>query len=202
MMRKTFVSSIFVAAAVLLCSVCANAQNIEKPTIQGKTSYAVIVDQTTLEKCRADIDSYKAVVESEGLPTFIVSDNWRCPDHVKNVIKDLYKNNNLEGVFLIGDIPIAMVTRGTHLATAFKMDEREYPIGRASVPTDRFYDDLDLEFVPIKDSTDGLKFFYQMSPTSPQYLECDIYSARLKPLASNGCKYAQISKYLKKAVLI
>ena len=39
--------------------ITANAQNIEKPTIEGKTSFAVVVDQTTLEKCRAEIDGYK-----------------------------------------------------------------------------------------------------------------------------------------------
>ena len=79
--------SIFMAAA-MLSSLTAMAQNIEKPTIQGKTSYAVVVDQTTLEKCRAEIDSYKAVVESEGLPTFIVSDNWCCPEDVKNILSE------------------------------------------------------------------------------------------------------------------
>lgn len=199
MKRKTIFASIFFAAAAFM-GITANAQNIEKPTIEGKTSFAVVVDQTTLDKCRAEIDSYKAVVESEGLPTFIVSGNWCCPDCVRGVLKDLYEKNNLEGAFLIGDIPIAMVTRANHLATAFKMDEREYPMGRASIPTDRFYDDFDLKFIPIKDSTDGLKHFYQMDPQSAQYIECDIYTGRLKPLAGNGDKYAQISKYLKKAV--
>ncbi len=199
MKRKTIFASIFFAAAAFM-GITANAQNIEKPTIEGKTSFAVVVDQTTLEKCRAEIDGYKAVVESEGLPTFIVSGNWCCPDCVKAVLKDLYEKNNLEGAFLIGDIPIAMVTRANHLATAFKMDEREYPMGRASIPTDRFYDDFDLKFKPIKDSTDGLKHFYQMDPESAQYIECDIYTGRLKPLAGNGDKYAQISKYLNKAI--
>ncbi|MBR5856021.1 MAG: hypothetical protein IKY70_01955, partial [Bacteroidales bacterium] len=70
MNRKTFFTSIFFAAAAFI-GLSANAQNIEKPTIEGKTSFAIVVDQTTLEKCRAEIDSYKAVVESEGLPTFI-----------------------------------------------------------------------------------------------------------------------------------
>ena len=199
MKRKTFFASMFFAAAAFM-GITANAQNIEKPTIEGKTSFAIVVDETTLQKCRAEIDAYKAVVESEGLPTFIVSENWCSPECVRGALKNLYEKNNLEGAFLIGDIPIAMVTRANHLATAFKMDEREYPMGRASIPSDRFYDDFDLKFNPIKDSTDGLKFFYQMAPESAQYIECDIYTGRLKPLAANGCKYEQISKYLKKAV--
>lgn len=201
-MRKTLFCSLFIAAASVFTTVNASAQNIEKPTIQGKTSYAVFVDQTTLDKCRAEINSYKAVVESEGLPTFIVSNNWNSPEEVKDVLKDLYKNNNLEGAFFIGDIPIAMVTKAQHLTTAFKLSERENPLFESSVPTDRFYDDFDLEFDFIKDSTNGLFFYYQLSPVSPQYIECDIYSARLRPQASNGDKYEQISKYLKKAVAV
>ena len=197
MMRKI---NLILMALMLLPIVSLAKHSIEKPAIQGKTSYAVVVDQTTLEKCRAEIDSYKAVVESEGLPTFIVSGDWTSPEDIKAILKDLHKNNNLEGAFFIGDIPIAMVTKAANLATAFKMDEREYPLGRASVPSDRFYDDFDLEFIPIENTTDGLKHFYQLSPLSPQYIECDIYSARLRPQASNGDKYEQISKYLKKAV--
>lgn len=200
MKRKIFIISIFMAIAAMFSSTNAEAQNIEKPTIEGKTSFAVIVDQTTLEKCRAEIDSYKAVVESEGLPTYIVSANWCCPEEVRDVLKELYKNNCLEGAFLVGDIPIAMAIKAQHLTTAFKMDEREYPMYDASVPTDRFYDDFDLKFDFIQDSTDGLKFYYQLSPVSKQYIESDIYTARLKPLAGNGDKYEQISKYLKKAV--
>ena len=105
-----------------------------------------------------------------------------------------------EGAVFIGNIPIPMIRKAQHMTSAFKMDEREYPMGRASIPTDRFYDDFDLKFKPIKDSTDGLKHFYQMDPESAQYIECDIYTGRLKPLAGNGDKYAQISKYLNKYI--
>ncbi len=199
MMRK--INSILMVLMLLPMFSLAK-HTIEKPTIQGKTSYAVVVDQTTLEKCRAEIDSYKAQVESEGLPTFIVSDDWSSPEDIKNILKDLHKNNNLEGAFFVGDIPIAMVTKAQHLTTAFKLSERENPLFDASVPTDRFYDDFDLEFDFIKDSTNGLFYYYQLSPVSPQYIECDIYSARLRPQSTNGDKYEQISKYLKKAVAV
>ncbi len=189
MKRKTSIFSLFAVAAAMFSSLSATARNIEKPTIEGKTSFAVVVDQTTLEKCRAEIDSYKAVVESEGLPTYIVSDNWCSPEEVRSVLEELYKNNKLEGAFLVGDIPIVMATKAEHLTTA-------------SVPTDRFYDDFDLKFDFIKDSTDGLKFYCRLSPVSEQHIGSDIYTARLKPLAGNGDKYGQISKYLKKAVAL
>ncbi len=197
MKLKTIFLSLFFAIALISQGL---AQNIEKPTINGKTSYAVIVDSTTLAKCRTAIDSYKAVVEGEGLPTYIISKNWSCPEEIKEILKELYKNNNLEGAFFVGDIPYAMVTKAQQMATAFKMDERQYPLVECSVPSDRFYDDFDLEFEFIKDSTDGLKFYYQLSPVSKQYIECDIYSGRILGIESNGDKYEQISNYLNKAV--
>lgn len=199
MKHKTTLLPIFVALALIISN-RSMAGNIEKPSISGKTTYAIVVDSITLEKCRPEIDSYKQIVESEGLPTYIVSNNWSCPEQVRNELLKLYKNNNLEGAFFIGDIPIPMITKAQHLTSAFKMDEQDYPLGEVSVPSDRFYDDFDLEFEFVKDSTDGLKFFYHMSAQSKQYIECDIYSARLMAQASNGDKYKQISDYLKKAV--
>ena len=82
MKRITSIFSIFMAAA-MLSSLTAMAQNIEKPTIQGKTSYAVVVDQTTLEKCRAEINDYKAVVESEGLDPTGEEEVARCMEYLK-----------------------------------------------------------------------------------------------------------------------
>ncbi len=141
----------------------AAARDIEKPSVKGKTSFAVVVDKTTLERCRTQIDAYKRTLESEGLPTYIVSDDWSSPEQVKEILQELHRSDRLEGAFLVGDIPIAMVTKAQHMTSAFKMDERKFPLREASVPTDRFYDDFDLEFEPIRDSTDGLMHFYRLS---------------------------------------
>ena len=186
---KTSIFSLFSIVAATLFSGVATGQNIEKPTIGGKTSFAVIVDQATLTKCRTEIDNYKNIVESEGLPTYIISDNWSSPEEIRGILKDLYTKNNLEGAFLIGDIPVAMVA-----------DNGKDSSNSAFVPTDRFYDDFDLEFDIVKDSLIGFEFCYHLSPASEKYIECDIYTSRLKPLAKNGCKYEQISKYLRKAI--
>lgn len=188
------------AAILWLSASFAAAQDIQKPGIKGRTSFAVITDSETMSRCRSEILEYKAVLEQEELPVFIVSHTWSDPYEIRTILRKLYDENDLEGCVFIGDIPIPMVTKAQHLTSAFKMDERKHPLRDTSIPTDRFYDDFDLEFIPQGTEPDGLFHYYEMSPTSPQYIECDIYSARIKPLPDKGDKYAQVSGFLKKAV--
>ena len=88
------------------------------------------------------------------------------------------------------------------MTSAFKMDEKKYPMIRSSVPSDRFYDDFDLKFDFLKqDSLNPLMFYYNLSAVSPQDIRCDIYTGRIKPVISEGLdKYQQIRDYLSKAV--
>ncbi|MBQ6311417.1 MAG: HEAT repeat domain-containing protein [Bacteroidales bacterium] len=176
------------------------AQTVEKPSVEGKTSFAVIIDSHTLEKCAPQVAEYKKTIESEGLPTFIVSAKWESPEQVKEVLQKLYRENNLEGTVFIGDVPVAMVMKAQYMTSAYKMDERKYPLEVVAVPSDRFYDDFDLKFNKIADSTKGLHHFYELAPDSTPYIECDIYSARIRPQKSNGCGCKQIAAYLEKAV--
>lgn len=60
----------------------------------------------------------------EGLPTFIVYNEWNKPEDVKKVIVKLYKKDKLEGVVFVGDIPIPMLRKAQHMTSAFKMDEK------------------------------------------------------------------------------
>lgn len=188
-------------AACLVSALAAEAKHIERPSVEGYSSFAVIVDNATFEKCRPELMLYKQTIESEGLPTFIVADNWATPEQVREQVIALHKEHKLEGCVFVGDIPVAMVLRAQHLTTAFKMDERKHPIEECTVPSDRYYDDFDLVFDRMEEHpAQGLLHFFAMNPTSPQYIECDIYSARIKPQQSNGDPYAQVSAYLKKAV--
>ena len=66
--------------------------------------------------------------------------------------------------------------------------------------SDRFYDDFDLQFVPQGTPSQGLFHYYEMSPDSPQYISCDIYSGRIKAQKAYGDPYKQIARYLEKAV--
>ncbi len=193
--RLSLLLAIFALSAATVC-----AQNITKPKVKGKTSFAIIADQKTAEKCAAELMEYKTVVESEGLPTYLVSADWESPEQVKTLLKKLYRKAHLEGAVFVGDIPIAMITKAQFMTSAYKMDEREFPLATVAVPSDRFYDDFDLTFDALRDSTQGNKFFYELDPESLPYIECDIYTARIVPQSTNGDRYEQISAYLKKVV--
>jgi hypothetical protein len=175
-------------------------QYIQPKTTTYKSSFAIFTDSVTFRLCKSELLSYKAVIENDGLPAFIIADNWKNPEQVRNEIKKLFKTAKLEGVVFIGDIPVAMIRKAQHLTSAFKMSEKS-PIFESSVPSDRFYDDLDLKFDFLRqDSVRSLFFYYNLSPQSPQHIQSDIYSARIKPVDNGTDKYLQIRNYLTKAV--
>ncbi len=192
----------FFGVVLMTClGMTAYSQTIIKPDAKiKKTSFAVITDTPTWQACGSEIKEYSAVLTSEGLPTFIVYDNWKSPEQVKETIQKLYKKSKLEGVVFIGDVPVAMVRKGQHLTSAFKMDEEVYPFFDSSVPSDRFYDDFDLKFDYLRqDSVHPSFFYYDLAIESPQQIKCDIYSGRIKGVGDED-HHAQISRYLKKAV--
>lgn len=197
MIRKTTLLSLLLSLALMAVG---QTRHIDRPSIEGATSFAVITDTKTYEKCREQIALYKQTIENEGLPVFVVADEWSKPEAVREQLRQLYEEHSLEGCVLVGDVPVAMITKAQHLTTAFKMNERTYPLFDCSVPSDRYYDDFDLVFDRLDEPSQGLLHYFAMSPHSPQYIECDIYSARLKPQKSNGDPYAQIAAYLEKAV--
>jgi hypothetical protein len=178
------------------------AQTCIKPGIPvTHSSFAVIVDEQTYRSCDKVINEYRQTLESEGLPTFVLYKAWNKPEEVKAEIQKLYKTAKLEGVVLIGDIPIPMIRKAQHMTSAFKMDELRYPIMDSSVPSDRFYDDLHLSFDFIKrDSLKTQFFYYNLSANSPQEINCNIYSGRIKALNNGTDKNEQIRSYLAKAI--
>lgn len=101
----------------------------------------------TYEATRSSMLHYRDALQNDGLATYIIRDNWTTPSQVREALADLYKSDScLEGIVLVGDVPVAMVRNAQHMTTAFKMDEENYPFIDSSVPSDRFYDCLDLEF--------------------------------------------------------
>lgn len=184
---------IFIVAIGVYLS--ANAQKAER------SSFAVVVDNETYAACKNEIDSYKALLQKEGLFASILSSNWNTPQQVKDALYKLYKTDNLQGAIFIGNIPIVMVRDAQHLTTAFKMDQERNPMFQSSVPSDRFYDDFDLLFNYIKkDSINSLFFYYSLDANSPQKIESDIYTGRLKPTKRGEAGYDQIRKYFKKLI--
>ncbi len=196
----------YIIAAAISCvlSLTASAQvKIDKCGIKSRTSFAVITDSATYEKCGDEIRAYKQVLEEEGLGTWIVSSSWSSPDEVKaEILKLAAGKPALEGIVLVGDVPIVMVRQGQHLTTAFKMNEEVFPIFESSVASDRFYDDFGLKFDFIKrDSLNTNLFYYRLTEEGDQHLRPDIYSARMKvPPVMKGDKYEIMRKYLRKVV--
>jgi len=166
-----------------------------------KRSFAVVIDSQAYEKCRESVDLYLSAVAGEGLKTYLIVDRWNHPDSIRKELFRLYRENTLEGAVFIGDIPVPMVRNAPHLSTAFKMDQRR-PWVDSSIPSDRLYDDFDLKFDYLKkDSLYTLYHYYNLADDSPHRIECDIYSARIKPPKVEGKdRFELIDEYLKKAV--
>ena len=164
------------------------------------TGYAIVIDQESYLKARDEVDAYAAAVERQGLKTTLIIDRWQHPDSIREALHQLYlsKTCPLEGAVLIGDIPVPMLRNAQHLSTAFKMDQERYAWNRSSIPSDRFYDDFDLQFRYLKqDSLHHLYHYYSLKPESPQYLTPDIYTGRIKPSAGKD-QYEKLRAYLRK----
>ncbi|WP_208112304.1 HEAT repeat domain-containing protein [Pedobacter metabolipauper] len=189
--------------ALLLSAGVAGAQDIQKPGVNSPTSFAIVVDQNTYSQAKKEIDSYKNAVEKDGLGTYIISSNWKNPEEIRSVLKKLYnQKQSLEGAVLVGDIPIAMIRDAQYLTSTFKMNQK-VNWQRSSVPSDRFYDDFQLEFDFIKQDTARKDYFYySISPAGSQKINMSIYSARIKPPVIAGKdKYQLIREYLNKVVI-
>lgn len=194
-----------IANTILLCfAITACVASFAGPR---KTSFGIIADNKTFQECTKELEAYRDILISEGLQAKIVARDWKNPDEVKAAILDLASDRKcpLEGIVLVGDVPIVMVREGQHLTTAFKMNESTFPPQESSVASDRFYDDFDLKFDFIgKDTTCAGRFFYRLSEEGAQHLRPDIYSARMMVPAimlkgqDANMKYSLMKKYLRK----
>ena len=194
-----------------MASVCVFASqaakiSIERPAQKSATSFAVVIDAATYEKCHAEVAAYRDALQKDGLAVYTISADWSSPEEIRAELAKLYKSNSkkmpLEGCVFIGDVPYVSVQNAQHMTTAFKMNEERFPIDEASVTSDRFYDDLNLSFEFIKrDSVDNLRYYYKLSENSAQHLNPSFYSGRIHyPEQMGGDKYEATAKYLRKVV--
>lgn len=165
-----------------------------------KRAFAIVTDEKTYASCKTSVDQYAESIKNEGMNVFVINNGWSTPEDIRKKLVELYKSSNLEGAVFIGDVPVPMIRDAQHLTTAFKMDQRR-DWQESSVPSDRFYDDFDLKFNFIKrDSTKALYYYYSLASDGPQSINCDIYTARIKPPVVKGKgKYELISEFLIKA---
>ncbi|MDZ7261733.1 MAG: hypothetical protein ONB05_06475, partial [candidate division KSB1 bacterium] len=175
-----------------------------EPTLSGPTCFAIIVDSVTFSQVKEAIELYRRSVEEDGLPTYILVARWSHPEQVRHVIRQLchQENSRLEGVVLVGEIPIVLLGGAQHLTSAFKMDEDKFPPPRSYVPTDRFYDDLDLDCEYVgQDSIDTLIHYYTLRSTSPAVVQRELYSARIRTNTGNGDKHDGLKRFFEKVAL-
>lgn len=204
---KNIIIALAAVAATILPSHAAKTQvEIERPTARCATSFAVVIDAETYRRCGAEVAAYRDALQADGLAVYILSADWTDPEQVRDRLAALYNTHRrhmpLEGAVFIGDVPIVSVQNAQHMTTAFKMNESTFPIEEVSVTSDRFYDDLHLRFEFIRrDSLNPQRFYYRLSPDSPQSLDPSFYSGRiLYPEQSGGDKYEAIARYLRKVV--
>ncbi|MBP5518551.1 MAG: hypothetical protein J6X91_07855 [Bacteroidales bacterium] len=201
---------LILTVALLLAATPLSAQNvsIEEPVSDNGVKFAIVIDGKTFSNVKDQVYSYRDALSKDGLDAYIISGDWENPDQVREEIRKVYLANqkNFEGIVLVGDIPVVMVRNAQNMTRRFKMNENQFEKGRSSVPSDRFYDDLGLEFEFISKSkrvsgADGRElFFYNLKPESRQYLAPDFYSGRIMyPAGIGGDKYKAIGDFLAKA---
>ncbi|MDD4660352.1 MAG: hypothetical protein PHF73_06750 [Massilibacteroides sp.] len=169
-------------------------------------SFAIVVDPQTYKEARAEIEQYATSIENSGLGTIIVVDRWGIPDSIRRTLQELYlqKKESIEGAVFIGDIPVPMIRDAQHLTSAFKMNQDFFDKKESSVPSDRFYDDFNLQFHFLeRDKEEPSYFYYSLTSHSVQTLSPSIYTARIKANENDPfTKYEKIRKYLQKVVRI
>ncbi len=183
----------------IICTVIAAAVSLTSFAQTGKTCFAIIADSKSIANAGKEINLYSATLCSEGLQTVIIEDTWHNADSLRNKLFRLYKDNQaFEGAVFIGDIPVPMIRDAQHMSSAFKMDQERYAWHRSSIPSDRFYEDFDLQFEFLKPDTNNLYFYYSLKPESAQHITPDIYTGRIRiPGDRDG---SRLRAYLSKVI--
>lgn len=192
-MKNTLLLTILLA--VLIFSACNNTK---------QRSFAIVIDKESYSQAQQELEAYMSSIQKDGLNPILVIDKWQQPDSIRKELIKLYntKNRPIEGAVFIGDIPIAMLRDAQHLSSAFKMKQSDKNFSRSSIPSDRFYDDFDLNFKYIKqDTVNSLLHYYSLIANSAHLLQPEIYTGRIKPFNTEH-KYEDLKKYLNKVVEI
>ena len=166
------------------------------------TRFLIVIDKDSYSAVEKEIGEYKKALENEGLGVVMLIGEWSDPIVLREEIRAIYnKRPVMEGAVFVGNIPVVRVRNFQHATTAFKMDEDNFPMFESSVTSDRFYDDLDLEFEFIKqDEKNPLHFYYNLKESSPQQISSEFYSARMMPPSDYGVDKNQLlGRYLLKA---
>lgn len=201
MRRVKIVLSLLLVA--LTSSLLHGAVDIFYPNGKFDSRFLIVVDRKSYEEATIEVMAYKRVLEEEGLGAVVMVGEWATPERLKRDIIKIYNGRPvLEGAVFIGDIPIVRIRNFQHATTAFKMNEKSFPMEESSVTSDRFYDDLNLEFHFIGvDENNPRHFYYKLKESSPQVIRSSFYSARILPPSNMGVeRYELLRRYLRKVI--
>ncbi len=169
---------------------------------QAKKGLAIVIDPVSHETVKTELDAFIAALENkQHYKVYTVIDKWQMPDSIRKCLIKLHsaKKDPIEGVILMGDIPIPMVRDAQYLTSAFKMSQK-HDRKESSVPSDRFYDDFGLTFDYIGKDDDAPYYYYTLTAAGRQYLKPDIFSGRIRPTdTKESTRYEKLKLYLKKA---
>lgn len=176
--------------------------------VASGNGFAVFVDSASFANARAEVEQYVSSVKDCGLdPSTIVLTPDVTPDSIRSIVRSMAgkPSGAIEGMVFIGDVPIAMVFDAQHLSSAFKpVQNYDKRPERSSCPTDRFYDDLSLDFKFMKrDEKKPLLYYYTLTADGAQASAPKLYSGRIKSMDFYGRdKYENLRRYLRKVVEI
>ena len=179
------------AAAALFLSASCNRQ----------AGIAIVIDPESAREAASELSAYeKALQQADGYRVIRLCEAWQSPDEIRARLKALYGEGQIEGAVFIGDIPVPMIRDAQFFTSAFKMDQ-DRPRKESSVPSDRFYDDFDLEFTYLDRDTDGDPYFYYSLTSGRDIpLAPEIFSGRIRPTDTEGSsRYEKLRAYLLKA---
>lgn len=183
------------------------AVNVSLAADAASRGFAVFVDSISHSKAGAELKAYAGSIDRQGLKSEIVVINSNVsPDSIRSIIRRMAsrKDSPIEGMVFVGDIPVPMLLDAQHFSSAFKAVQNPKRLAQSSIPSDRFYDDLDLKFDFLsRDTQKPLLYYYSLRSDSPQKVAPDLYSGRIKSIDFYGKdKYENLRDYLKKVVKV
>lgn len=196
-MNKSFIKR---AAAALFAGI------LPVLAVASVNGFAVFVDSASYANAKAEVDRYAASLTRQGLvPSTVIVNPDVTPDSLRSIVRSMAtaERGAIEGMVFVGDIPIAMVFDAQHLSSAFKpVQNYDRRPERSSCPTDRFYDDLSLDFKFLKrDDKKPLLYYYTLTADGAQTAAPKLYSGRIKSMDFYGRdKYENLRRYLRKVV--
>lgn len=163
----------------MLALLLAQALQVRPPERELPVSVALVVDSAAHAAARPAFDAWIAAQAARGVGTTLVVCGDASASGLRGTLARLRDESRIEGAVFAGDLPVPMLRAAQHLTSAFKMEEERHPREESSVPSDAYYEDLDLVWEPLpRKDGDGSREYFELSPSSPQRLERDLWVSR------------------------